>query len=334
MADLQIAQNNQSVVMEVDGGTPQEMAMRLADMKSKLGLVQKFFKEVMVKDQDYGVIPGTDKPTLLKPGAEKLCELYGYAPVVKQVDELSDKETGFYRARVTVALIHRRTGITIAEGVGEANTNEGRYRWRWVPEWKLPPGIDKESLYCEERTGRNGKYLMYRIENEDPWTLWNTVLKMAKKRALVDAALSATRSSGLFTQDVEDLQAWASAENYSAVESYPTTQAQGSNQSSQNNRAKRNNQGPRNPDAPSSEAQQKAIYAIASKKGLDNGELKLWLSDQYGTEHTSELTMGQASECINYLQDTDPEEIKQKVVELSGQTTMFGDEEDKDDVPF
>jgi len=28
---------------------------------------------------------------------------------------------------------------------------------------------------------------MYRLENEDPWTLWNTVLKMAKKRALADA---------------------------------------------------------------------------------------------------------------------------------------------------
>ena len=27
---------------------------------------------------------------------------------------------------------------------------------------------------------------------------------MAKKRALIDAVLSATRSSGLFTQDIED----------------------------------------------------------------------------------------------------------------------------------
>src|SRR5690606_28333663 len=43
----------------------------------------------------------------------------------------------------------------------------------------------------------------------EPWSLCNTVLKMAKKRALIDATLSATRSSGIFTQDVEDLREWA-----------------------------------------------------------------------------------------------------------------------------
>jgi len=191
--------------------TPQEMALKLTDMKTKLGLVQRFFKEVMVQNQDYGLIPGTDKPTLLKPGAEKLCEFYGYAPRVKHVEEEKNTETGFYRARVTVALVHRRSGVVVAEGVGEANTMEGRYRWRWVPEWKLPEGIDKSALYSEARKDKHGKtYRMYRLENQDPWTLWNTVLKMGKKRALIDAALSATRSSGIFTQDVEDLAEWIS----------------------------------------------------------------------------------------------------------------------------
>lgn len=190
--------------------TPQEMAVRLANMKQKLNLVQSFFKEIMLPGQDYGIIPGTDKPTLLKPGSEKLCEFYGYSITVKDREENADKETGYYRAIVTVALAHRRTGVVVAEGVGEANTMEGRYRWRWVPDWKLPKGIDKSNLHCEERKSKKGeKYLMYRMENEDPWALWNTVLKMAKKRALVDAALSATRSSGLFTQDMEDLQEWA-----------------------------------------------------------------------------------------------------------------------------
>jgi hypothetical protein len=65
-------------------------------------------------------------------------------------------------------------------------------------------------LICEERNKKGGKetYLTYKMENDDPWSLWNTVLKMAKKRALIDATLSATRSSGLFTQDVEDLKDW------------------------------------------------------------------------------------------------------------------------------
>jgi len=205
--------------------TPQEMAARLNDMKAKLGLVQSFFKEVMVPEQDYGVIPGTDKPTLLKPGAEKLCELYGFAPVIKQVEEEKNIETGFYRARVTVALIHRRSGVTVAEGVGEANTMEGRYRWRWVPEWKVPKNLDKNTLHYEEKKDKNGQtYKAYRIPNEDPWALWNTVLKMAKKRALIDATLSATRSSGIFTQDAEDLEEWIEAGQ--AVEGYTQAQPQ------------------------------------------------------------------------------------------------------------
>jgi hypothetical protein len=205
--------------------SPQEMNLKLAEMKTKMQLMQKFFKEVMIKDQDYGVIPGTEKPTLLKPGAEKLCELYGYASVVKQVEEEKNIETGFYRARVTVALVHRRTGAVIAEGVGEANTMESRYRYRWVPEWKLPAGVDKNALYYEERTSKGGKsYRMYRLENSDPWTLWNTVLKMAKKRGHIDATLSATRSSGIFTQDLEDMEEWVAGAPSNGDQEQPVPQ--------------------------------------------------------------------------------------------------------------
>jgi len=44
-----------------------------------------------------------------------------------------------------------------------------------------------------------------RVENEDIYSQVNTILKMAKKRALVDAALSAGRLSQVFTQDIEDM---------------------------------------------------------------------------------------------------------------------------------
>lgn len=192
--------------------TPQEMSSKLLEMKQRIGLVQRFFKEVMVRNQDYGAIQGTDKPTLLKPGAEKLCDLYGYTPKIKEIYEERDREKGFYHARVIISLVHRQTGDVVAEGVGESNTMEGRYRWRWVPEWKVPDNVETSGVYSEERRDRNGRnYRVYRLENEDTWILWNTVLKMAKKRALVDAALTATKSSGIFTQDVEDLQEWVSS---------------------------------------------------------------------------------------------------------------------------
>ena len=39
----------------------------------------------------------------------------------------------------------------------------------------------------------------------DPYTMDNTVLKMAKKRALIDATLLVASLSDIFTQDLEDM---------------------------------------------------------------------------------------------------------------------------------
>lgn len=190
-----------------------EMKNRLDGMVQKLDLMQEFFQKVMIKGQDYGTIPGTPKPTLLKPGAEKLNELYNYAPTVKDINEEKDMYNGFYRARVEIAIVERRSGTTVAEGVGEANSYEGRYRWRWVYEKDLPPGISADSCVFKEYKGQHGPYRKYRIENDDMFSMWNTVLKMAKKRALVDATLSATRSAGIFTQDAEEMEEWLSSQD-------------------------------------------------------------------------------------------------------------------------
>ena len=46
-----------------------------------------------------------------------------------------------------------------------------------------------------------------KVENDNPADNYNTVLKMAKKRALVDAVLTATAASDIFTQDLEDITA-------------------------------------------------------------------------------------------------------------------------------
>lgn len=196
---------------------PQELSLRLADMKQNRNLTQQFFRDVMVKGVDYGTIPGTDKPTLLKPGAEGLCELYGYAPTIKHVEETKDWGSGFLRSVVTIALVQRGSGEVVAEGIGECNTREARYFYRWIPEWelrKLPDLWEVRSSFKTRQSTKRDRttFLSYRVENDDPYTLWNTVTKMAKKRALVDATLSATRSSGLFTQGEAGLDDWINAD--------------------------------------------------------------------------------------------------------------------------
>ena len=48
----------------------------------------------------------------------------------------------------------------------------------------------------------NSKEFSFRYQ--DPFTIVNSLLKMAKRRALIDTVLSSTRASWLFTQDIED----------------------------------------------------------------------------------------------------------------------------------
>lgn len=200
-------------IVDLEFGSAADLRRKLDGMKQKLNLTREFFREVMQEGVDYGIIPGTDKPTLYKPGAEGLCEFYNLAPTVASKVEDKNHETGYYAVDITIRLIHRNTGTIIAEGVGHANTFENRYRWRWVSEKDIPKGLSKEDLVSKERDGRYGKFVQYRLENDDMHSIWNTVLKMAKKRALVDAVLSATRSSGIFSQTEEELEAYLNGED-------------------------------------------------------------------------------------------------------------------------
>ncbi|MHB1870823.1 MAG: hypothetical protein ACYCT1_08215 [Steroidobacteraceae bacterium] len=167
--------------------------------------LQRFVGEVMVKGVDYGTIPGTQKPSLWKAGAEKLCELYGLTATPTIEDRIEDWQGGFFMYRVHVDLLNRRSGYVISHGVGSCNSMEGRYRYRW--EW--PSKLTDEEKAAATKTksvrSKDGSWVkLYRVENDDVYSLPNTLLKMAKKRAIIDAVLAATRSSGLFTQDVID----------------------------------------------------------------------------------------------------------------------------------
>jgi hypothetical protein len=91
---------------------------------------------------------------------------------------------------------------------------EGRYRYRWVFQSDIPPHLDKNTLQKKQIPTKRGKAWLYRVENDDVFSLVNTLLKMAKKRALVDAALSAGRLSEIFTEDQEYTPADESGGSY------------------------------------------------------------------------------------------------------------------------
>lgn len=160
----------------------------------------RFVNEQLRENIDYGRIPGVDKPTLLKPGAEKIMQLYGCAVELAVTRRDVDAATGHLAIEVEVKAMALAGGQTVGMGVGSCSTYESKYRYRW--EWWNTSGQPAPGTEWE-RT-KSGKWRK-RVENRDLADQWNTVLKMAKKRAMVDLALTISGASERFTQDVEDV---------------------------------------------------------------------------------------------------------------------------------
>ena len=160
------------------------------------------------------------KPTLLKPGAEKLCLLFRLAPSYDVTRREFDG--GHIEYEVGCELRHITSTSLIASGLGLCTTMETRYRWRkgshacpHCAESAIIKGKEEFGggwLCWKKKGGCGAKFAdnsfdmadLKPVENPDLADCYNTVLKMAKKRAMVDAVLTATAASDLFTQDMED----------------------------------------------------------------------------------------------------------------------------------
>jgi len=159
--------NSLSIIDSVDIGTVQNTL-------SKINQFQMVIQNTLKANHDYGIIPGTSKPTLLKPGAEKIQMMFGVTSEFEVVERVQDYQKGFFA--FTVKCFIYKNGLKITEGVGHCNTKEKKYI------------------------------------NQDPYTLANTCLKMAKKRSQIDATLTLASLSEIFTQDIEDMQEFVQTE--------------------------------------------------------------------------------------------------------------------------
>ena len=293
-------------------GTTMDMAARLADMSNKLDLVKTFFKTQMLKDIDYGIIPGTDKPALYKPGAEKLCALYGFSQRVLSKVETRDLATGYYLSEVTVQLTHAASGIIVADGVGECSSYESKYRYRWVFESDIPKNIDKSGLVSKtfesKKTGK--EYTRYRLENPDLIDQWNTVLKMAKKRALVDATLAATRTSGMFCQTEGELDAWLDSDEIPKQERLEKQKAVP---------AATDEKTSFNPSASGGMitiAQKNKIQYDAEKKNVKAADIEAIIMAEK-KKPIAELTKAEASAVIDWLSKVSEADLQDLVIDLA-----------------
>ena len=104
-------------------------ALTVEQVLGQVALIQRIMSAAMKEGEHYEKIPGCgDKPTLLKPGAEKLCLLFRLAPAY-DVDE-RQLERGHREYRVQVTLTSIATQTTIGQGVGSCSTMENKYRFK------------------------------------------------------------------------------------------------------------------------------------------------------------------------------------------------------------
>ena len=178
-------------------------SLSVGEVKAGLDLILQVMKVTMEKGRDYGVIPGCKLPSLWKPGAEKILTAFRIG-VDPEIEDLSGPDCA--RFRVKARLFHEPTGMEIGKGIGEASSDEDKFRWR-------KPVCDEEFDEAQEdrrrivwKHGKEGKTYQAKQVRMNPADMSNTVLKMAKKRAQIDGTLTATAASALFTQDLEDLE--------------------------------------------------------------------------------------------------------------------------------
>ena len=202
-------------------------ALTVTDVREQVNLIQHVMREVMKKDEHYGVIPGTGtKPTLLKAGAEKLCLTFRLDP---QYDITERQEGQHLTITSKCTLFHIPSSQRFGSGMGSCSTREAKYAYRQgsvkcpnCGEAAIIKGKDFKNdgkptgWLCYAKKGGCGtkfadgaeaieKQPRGRIPNEDIADTYNTVLKMANKRSLVAAVLNATAASDIFTQDIEDM---------------------------------------------------------------------------------------------------------------------------------
>jgi len=177
--------------------------MAVSDIISHVATVQEVMRAVMKPDVHYGKIPGAgDKPTLLKAGAEVLCMVFRIADSY-QVEDLSTPDC--IRYRVTCIGTHQTSGIVMGAGLGEASSNEEKYKWRKAvcpEEWQETPANLRRVKHAR---GRNNTFYKVDQIRTEPADIANTVLKMANKRAKMAMVLNVTAASDCFSQDLEDM---------------------------------------------------------------------------------------------------------------------------------
>jgi hypothetical protein len=283
-------------------------AMSIESAVERYNTITEFVSRVLRKDVDYGVIPGTDKLTLLKPGAEKLTTFFGLSTRFSLIERIEDWTGETHGGEPFFYYLYRcqlsRGDLLIAEADGSCNSREQKYRWRDAqrvcPECRQAAIIKGKEEYgggyiCFRKKGGCGakfsagdpqieSQTVGRVPNPDIADQVNTIQKMGQKRALVAATLMAVNASEFFTQDMEDMVIPPAS---------PVATATAAPEIS----------GPVGPRVRAAQEPDLSVDILTACSSLGKTEEQLvdWLGKKYGAGSVAALTLAQQREVLSFL---------------------------------
>lgn len=195
--------------------------MSAGEIVRRLEIVRDVVDNVMVEGHHYGPpYKSSKKKVLLKPGAEVLQSAF-QLDIQYQISK--DKDGDHREYEVMAQAIHYLSGMVVGHGLGLCSTKEKKYRYRYSQpkcpdcgeETIMESKFGNGGYYCNKKAGgcghkfeKNDQRITEqptgKVENEDVAETYNTVLKIAKKRAQIDCILGVTAASDMFTQDLDD----------------------------------------------------------------------------------------------------------------------------------
>ena len=232
----------------------------------------------MIENVHYGTIPHCNKPSLWKPGAEKLCHAFRLQCEFETTSrddpnrtikwekkdykgkKIEGMTTGYMEYDSRCTLIHIPTGDIWAKNVsGSCNNFEARYR----------------SL--------------------SPYDVKNTLEKMSEKRSLVAAVLIGTAASDIFTQDIEDMPQLINGDGNGVKEEpkSPADNKTGNNSKKENGGQKQNN------ERMASEKQVEYIKKLLKKKNITN---KVFFKE-WEIKGFDEIPFSEVNEALQWIQE-------------------------------
>lgn len=183
--------------MNTELSTMQSMTpMQITEANLKEMAEQRAFFKAFVRDQlhervDFGTLPGTEKPSLWKPGAEKIANIFQLGSRIVNSERILEIDKNFAMFSYTIEMFHIPTGRAIAQCEGVTNSQEKKWKERQEYEWIGEPG--------KKRKIAKGPPTPTPVAD-----VLNTLAKMAQKRAYVGAVIIATKASDFFNHDLSE----------------------------------------------------------------------------------------------------------------------------------